>query len=260
MDLDQLMRVAERAAYRGGEQLRLRFGRLERVDEKAPFDLVTDADTESEAAIIATIRAAFPEHAVVAEESGLTAGDAECRWLVDPLDGTVNFAHGVAVAAVSIALTRRSEPLAAVVLNPFSGEFFSAAAGRGARLNGQPIRVNAADRLSESLLATGFPYERSELDRVTARLGRLIQVAQGIRRFGSAALDLCFVACGRFAGYWEHGLKPWDTAAGALIVQEAGGRVTDLSGRPYCIGGDEILATNRLVHDEMVALMEADST
>ncbi|MCU0561065.1 MAG: inositol monophosphatase [Desulfobacterales bacterium] len=252
------MRVAERAAYRGAALLRQRFGRLQRVDEKAPFDLVTDADTESEAAIIATLRGAYPEHAVVAEESGLTAGDAECRWLVDPLDGTVNFAHGVAFAAVSIAFARGPEPLAGVVLNPFSGELFSAAAGRGARLNGQPIRVNASGRVGESLLATGFPYRRSDLDRVTNRLRRFVHAAQGIRRFGSAALDLCFVACGRFAGYWEQGLQPWDTAAGGLIVQEAGGRVTDFSGRPFCIGGDEILATNRRVHDEMVALMEAE--
>lgn len=260
MDVDQLMRVAERAAYRGGAVLREKFGHLDRVDEKAPFDPVTDADTESEAAIIATIRRAYPGHTVVAEESGLTAGDAEFRWLVDPLDGTVNFAHGVAVAAVSIAFARGSEPLAGVVLNPFSGEFFSAAAGRGARLNGQPIRVSASDRVCESLLATGFPYKRSDLGRLMTRLERFIQAAQGIRRFGSAALDLCFVACGRFAGYWEQGLQPWDTAAGALIVQEAGGRVTDFSGRPFCIGGDEILATNRRVHDEMVAIMEAKQT
>jgi myo-inositol-1(or 4)-monophosphatase len=260
MDLDQLMRVAERAAYRGAAVLRKRFGHLNRVDEKAPFDLVTDADTESETAIIATLRTAYPDHAVVAEESGLTAGDAECRWLVDPLDGTVNFAHAVAFAAVSIAFARGSELLAGVVLNPFSGELFSAVSGRGARLNGQSMRVNASDRVRESLLATGFPYQRSDLDRLTARLGRFMHAAQGIRRFGSAALDLCFVACGRFSGYWEQGLQPWDTAAGCLIVQEAGGRVTDFSGRPFLIGGNEILATNRRVHDEMVALMEAEPT
>ncbi len=253
-----MMRVAERAAYGAGEILRQRFGHLNRVDEKAPFDLVTDADTEAEKAIVAIIRSAFPGHTVMAEESGLTAGDTEFRWLVDPLDGTVNFAHGIAFAAVSIAVAQGTEPRVGLVFNPFSGELFSAIAGRGARLNGQPIRVCSADRVSDSLLATGFPYDRGHLEALTRRLQRCIHAARGIRRFGSAALDLCFVACGRFAGYWEQKLQPWDTAAGGLIVQEAGGRVTDFAGRPFRIGGDEILATNRRVHDEMTALMEAD--
>ncbi|RPJ71920.1 MAG: inositol monophosphatase [Desulfobacteraceae bacterium] len=256
MDLDQMMRVAERAAYRAGEIVRLRFGHLERVDEKAPFDLVTDADTAAETAILDVIHRACPGHAVVAEESGTRVAEAsDYTWLVDPLDGTVNYAHQLPFAAVSIALAKGREPLVAAVLNPFSGELFSAVAGRGTRLNGEPVRVSPAGRVADSLLATGFPYDRSRTGALVGRLERFIRAARGIRRFGSAALDLCFVACGRFAGYWEQGLKPWDTAAGLLIVREAGGRVTDFSGRPFAIGGDEILASNRRIHDEMLALL-----
>lgn len=261
MDLDQMMRVAERAAYRAGAILRQRFGHLKRVDEKAPFDLVTEADTEAENAILDTIGRACPGHAVVAEESGGRKAEAtEYTWFVDPLDGTVNYAHQVPFAAVSIALAKGADPLVAAVLNPFSGELFNAITGRGARLNGEPVRVCPAGRAAESLLATGFPYDRRRPEPMIARLERCIRAARGIRRFGSAALDLCFVACGRFAGYWEQGLKPWDTAAGLLIVREAGGRVTDFSGSPFSIGGDEILATNRRIHDEMLALMEAGTT
>ncbi|MCU0540063.1 MAG: inositol monophosphatase [Desulfobacterales bacterium] len=225
-----------------------------------PFDLVTDADTAAETVIIDTIRAVFPDHAVRAEESGERGAAAlDYTWLVDPLDGTVNYAHQLPFAAVSIALVKGTEPMAAAVLNPFSGEFFSAAAGRGARLNGEPVRVSSAGRVAESLLATGFPYDRSRPGPLMGRLERCIRAARGVRRFGSAALDLCFVACGRFSGYWEQGLKPWDTAAGLLIVQEAGGRVTDFSGHPFGIGGDEILASNSLIHEEMLALLEAEA-
>jgi myo-inositol-1(or 4)-monophosphatase len=257
MDLDHVMRVATSAAYRGAEALRTRLGNLSQVDPKGPNDLVTDADMASEKEIITTIRGSFPEHAVIAEEGGRREGNSGYRWIVDPLDGTVNFVHQLPFVAVSIAFAREEEMLAGLVLNPFSGELFAAQAGRGARLNGKPIGVSPAARVCESLLATGFPYDRNRaFDALAQRFLSCLREARGIRRFGSAALDLCFVACGRFAGYWEQDLKPWDTAAGGLIVQEAGGTVTDFSNRPFNADGGEILATNGRIHREMLTLIE----
>jgi myo-inositol-1(or 4)-monophosphatase len=256
MDLDQVMRVAVRAAYRSGEILRSRWGQQRSIGKKGPHDLVTDADVAAEEAILATIAASYPGHTVIAEESGAQRGSAEGCWLVDPLDGTVNYAHRLPFFAVSIAFVLANEVCAGVVLNPVSGELFSAQAGRGAFLNGAPIGVCEEKRVSESLLATGFPYERTRgFASVTERFLRCLKAARGIRRFGSAALDLCFVACGRFAGYWEDQLKPWDTAAGGLIVREAGGTATDFSNRPVGADGHEILATNGRIHQDMLKLI-----
>jgi myo-inositol-1(or 4)-monophosphatase len=257
MDLDRAMQVALRAAYRGAEVLRSAMGGGIQIQKKGLRDLVTDADLAAEREIVQTIRAAYPEHAVIAEESGASEGISDYRWVVDPLDGTVNFAHRLPFFAVSIALEREHNPLAAVVLNPVSGELFSAMLGNGARLNGNPIRVSDRTLVSESLLATGFPYNLEPgFDVLTARFRRCLKRAQGIRRLGSAALDLCFVACGRFDGFWEQQLKPWDTAAGILIVREAGGSVTDFSGGPNPAAKKEVLATNCRIHPEMLALME----
>lgn len=256
MDLDQVMRVAVRAAYRSGEILRSRWGHLSSIGKKGPHDLVTDADLAAEKAILATIQASYPEHTIIAEESGAQHGSAEGFWLVDPLDGTVNYAHQLPFFAVSIAFALENEVRAGVVLNPVSGELFSAQAGRGAFLNGDPIGVCMERRVSESLLATGFPYERTHgFASVAERFLRCARAARGIRRFGSAALDLCFVACGRFAGYWEDQLQPWDTAAGVLIVREAGGAATDFSNRPAGTDGHEILATNGRIHQDMLKLI-----
>jgi myo-inositol-1(or 4)-monophosphatase len=260
MDLDQVMSVAIRAAYRGADVLRTRWKHLDSIDAKAPNDLVTDADIAAEQAIIATIRSVFPKHGILAEESGAQPGSCGERWLVDPLDGTVNYAHQVPFFAVSIAFAQGDDVAVGVVLNPVSGELFSAQTGRGARLNGEPIGVNMEAHVSDSLLATGFPYERSHgFEAMAERLLRCLKASRGIRRFGSAALDLCFVACGRFAGYWETQLKPWDTAAGALIVREAGGMTTDFSNRPVGTDGREVLATNGRIHAEMLELMGVGS-
>jgi myo-inositol-1(or 4)-monophosphatase len=257
MDLDQVMRVAVRAAYRAGEILRSRQGQLRSIDSKGPNDLVTDADVSSEQAIIAAIRECYPDHAILAEESGAAGGSAECRWLVDPLDGTVNYAHQVPFFAVSIAFVVGQTLQLGVVFNPLSGELFTARAAAGSMLNGQPIHVSRDKRVGESLLATGFPYERVDgFEAMARRFVRCLKEARGIRRFGSAALDLCFVACGRFAGYWEDRLQPWDTAAGSLIVREAGGTVTDFSNRPAGVEGGEVLATNGRIHAEMLTLTE----
>lgn len=258
MDLELLERTAVRAAYRSCEVLRTRYGKLSSIDKKGPTDLVTDADFASETEIVATIRAAFPDHAIVAEEGGIRGGSADWRWLVDPLDGTVNYAHQVPFFAVSIACVQGDEVRLGVVLNPLSGELFTARSGGGAQLNRQPIHVSPETRVSESLLATGFPYDLRApgFKRLTARFLRCLRAARGVRRLGSAALDLCYVACGRFAGFWENRLQPWDSAAGILIVREAGGRVTDFSNRPVGAEAREVLATNGGIHSEMLAFME----
>jgi myo-inositol-1(or 4)-monophosphatase len=259
MDLDHVLRIATRAAYGSAEILRSRWRHLNSIAKKGPNDLVTDADIAAEKAIIATIRSAFPEHGIIAEESGTQPGSGAAFWLIDPLDGTVNYAHRLPFFAVSIAFACGDQVLAGVVLNPLSGELFSAKIGNGAFLNGERIAVSPETRITESLLATGFPYERAcGFKPMAARLLRGLKVSRGLRRFGSAALDLCFVACGRFAGYWEDQLQPWDTAAGALIVREAGGRTTDFSNRPLGTEGREVLATNGHIHADMLQLLVED--
>jgi myo-inositol-1(or 4)-monophosphatase len=260
MDLDQVMRVATRAAYQASEVLRSRWGSLRSIDKKGPNDIVTDADLASEAEIVACIQAAYPEHTIIAEEGGVRNGSSDYRWLVDPLDGTVNYAHQLPFFAVSIAFAQANEVLVGLVLNPMSGELFSAMAGRGARLNGFEIRVSAETRIEDSLLATGFPYDRIHgFDTMAERFLRCLKAARGIRRLGSAALDLCYVASGRFAGYWENRLQPWDTAAGILIVREAGGLATDFSNRPAGADGREVLATNGCLHRDMLTLLEVEA-
>jgi myo-inositol-1(or 4)-monophosphatase len=260
MDFQQVKRIAVAAAYRGGQVLRSYFGNLNRIEKKGEIDLVTEADLESEKAILAAIRNAFPNHTIVAEESGETEGDAACQWLIDPLDGTTNYAHQIGLFAVSIAFFHQQTPTVGVVLNPVTGELFSAISGQGATLNGRPIAVSTIANMSDSLLVTGFPYNLKEmLDPLMQRLTACMAVSQGLRRLGSAALDLCFVACGRFEGFWEQNLKPWDTAAGLVIAREAGAMVTDFADRPFTIEQDRILATNGKIHDEMINLLNLDT-
>ncbi len=261
MDLELVKRTGVGAAYKGAEVLMAKFGNLSRIDKKGAIDLVTEADTASEERIIETLRSRFPDHAVLAEESGgrSGAGDngSDPQWIIDPLDGTTNFAHGLALFCTSIAFAVDGEVRVGVILNPVSGELFTAVKGEGAALNGHPIRVSETAAVSESLLVTGFPYNfKTIFQDVMARFGNCLKAGRGIRRLGSAALDLCFVACGRFEGFWEQNLHPWDTAAGFLMVEEAGGAVTDFGGTPFAIEGKEILATNGKIHDEMLSLLE----
>ena len=256
MNLDHIKRIAITAAHNGAEVLQSYFGRISAITKKSATDLVTEADTESEKQIIATIRRSFPDHAIVAEESGRTDGDSEHIWVIDPLDGTTNFAHCVPIYAVSIALAVRRQIVLGVVLNPAAGELFVALQGQGAQLNARAIRVSQIAGVSESLLATGFPYDFRDLVKpVMTRLRTCTATCQGVRRIGSAALDLCYVACGRFEGFWEQGLKPWDTAAGYLIASEAGATVTDFQNQPYSLDHQDILATNGRIHKEMLALL-----
>jgi len=260
MDLEYIKNIGIKAAYRGGAVLRRFLGHIDGIGKKGPDNLVTEADIRSEKEIIRVIRERFPDHGVLAEEGGLQSSkDSECLWIIDPLDGTTNFAHQVPVFAVSIAFSLRGDISCGIVLNPVSGELFYAVKGKGAYLNGKPICVSAETDVSESLLATGFSYDvKKDPEPVMKRFRQCLMAARGIRRMGSAAMDLCFVACGRYDGFWEQDLKPWDTAAGALIVREAGGVVTDFSGsRHDDMDQREILATNGHIHKDMYPLLIA---
>ena len=259
MDFKEIAHTAEQAARQGAAVLMKKLGRLSEINKKGAIDLVTDADTASEKAVIETIRKAFPDHAILAEESGLSRGASPYRWIIDPLDGTTNFTHGLGLFAVSIACARAGDILCGIVFNPVTAELFSAVKGTGAELNGRPIRVTDTVDIADSLLATGFPYNISEImDPVMARMARCLAASQGVRRLGSAALDLCYLACGRFDGFWEQNLKPWDTAAGLLIAREAGARVTDFTNRDYHIDSPELLATNGKIHHQMLELISLE--
>ena len=259
MDLERVQRVAISAAYKGAEILQSYFGNITRIEKKGVIDLVTEADVNSENRIVATIREAFPDHTILAEESGLEKGTQDYAWLVDPLDGTTNFAHRLPIFCISIAFAIGSDIRVGIVLNPVSGELFTASRDEGAKLNGKPIEVSSTAGVTNSLLVTGFPYNvREVFEPIITRYASCLRASQGIRRLGSAALDLCYVACGRFEGFWEQNLKPWDTAAGSLIAAEAGGCVTDFSNRRFQVDAKEILATNGKIHDEMLALLRLE--
>lgn len=261
MDIENVKHIGMAATYEGAKILRKYFGKLTGINKKGAIDLVTEADLESEKAIINVIRKAFPKHSILAEESGLNQANAENKWIIDPLDGTTNFAHELGLFAVSIAFSHMDEIYLGFVLNPVSGELFTAEKGKGAKLNGFPISVSSTPKVSESLLVTGFPYNHPEIiDAIMFRFSQCIIASQGVRRLGSAALDLCFVACGRFDGFWEQNLKSWDTAAGTLIAEEAGACVTDFMGNPYDINQKEILATNNKIHHEMTDLLKYKET
>jgi myo-inositol-1(or 4)-monophosphatase len=260
MNYERIKQIGIRAAYRGGDILRRHFGNLFEIRKKGTIDLVTTADIESEQAITETIRSAFPDHSILAEEAGRVEGHSEMCWVIDPLDGTTNFAHGLGIFAVSIAFEHKGTPVFGIVFNPVSGETFTALAGQGAFLNSQPISVSSTATVGDSLLVTGFPYDLARMPAdIFNRFERCLSNAQGIRRLGSAALDLCYVACGRFDGFWEENLKPWDTAAGMVVALEAGGRITDFGEQPYNINQNQILATNGHIHSEMCTLLNIEA-
>ncbi|MBX5484373.1 MAG: inositol monophosphatase [Myxococcaceae bacterium] len=249
----ELLGAAEEAARRAGAILASKFGTALTIEYKGGIDLVTDADKASEASILEFLRARFPDHAVLAEESGTRRGEG-FRWIVDPLDGTTNYAHRVPHFCVSIAVENDEGLQAGVILDPLRNECFAASRGGGATLNAAPIRVTTKDSLDEALLCTGFPYDVRENPAAPVGLfNRLITRAQGLRRMGSAALDLAYVACGRFDGFFEFGLKPWDIAAGALIIQEAGGRMTRIDGAPLDLAIGDVLASGPGLYDRLLA-------
>jgi myo-inositol-1(or 4)-monophosphatase len=226
------------------------------VRHKSAVDLVTDVDLQSEQEVCGSLLAAFPSHTIVGEEGGARVGsDTRFRWIVDPLDGTTNYAHGFPFFCVSIGLEVAGELTLGVVYAPLLDELFVAERGRGATLRGQPIQVSDTDRLAQALLATGFPYDRSLFGRAFRSFETLSLSSQAVRRAGSAALDLCYVACGRLDGYWEHHVKAWDVAAGALLVTEAGGLVTRIEGATFEVDGGEVLASNGILHAELVSTL-----
>ncbi|PIU50499.1 MAG: inositol monophosphatase [Desulfobacterales bacterium CG07_land_8_20_14_0_80_52_14] len=258
MDLDRIKRVAMAAAGKGGAELTRRFGKLSRISTKKGIaDLVTDADIAAEAAILKTIRSAFPDHAVLAEESGAAGKETASRWIIDPLDGTTNYAHGLRIYCVSIAFASADEVLVGVILSPPLEELFIAVKGCGATLNGKPIRVTDARAVAKSLLVTGFPHNPGpNVEPMIRRFRRCLEASRGVRRLGSAALDICYVACGRFDAFWEQNLNPWDTAAGFRIALEAGATVTDYDNRPFTLENKSLLVTNGHIHDEMLSLLD----
>ena len=247
--------IAAETAQEAGAILLLEFDRPQKVSYKGEVDLVTEADRKSEALIVTRLKTHFPQHAILAEESGgAKTSTAPYCWHVDPLDGTTNFVHGYPCFAVSIGLLEEGEPLVAVVYNPINRELFTAMRGEGAFLNQRRIGVSSIEKLAKSLLATGFPSQKRTQNPNIFYYWDFTLHSHGVRRDGSAALDLCAVACGRFEGFWEFGLKSWDTAAGILLVREAGGFVSDFSGLPYHPGDPEILASNGRIHLEMQQL------
>jgi myo-inositol-1(or 4)-monophosphatase len=224
------------------------------VEYKDEFDVVTAADRASEELIVERLSAYFPAHSIVAEEGTGADRSSEFVWYVDPLDGTTNFAHGFPMFAVTLALEHAGEIVCGVVYDPVHEEFFSAEKGAGAWLNNRRIQVSRVNRLNESLLATGFPSRKRHTDVNVYFFHQAAMLSHGVRRAGSAALDLSYLAAGRLDGFWEFGLNPWDIAAGLLLIEEAGGRCTDLRGGEHELRGPQLAASNGLIHDEMLGL------
>jgi myo-inositol-1(or 4)-monophosphatase len=231
-----------------------------RVEHKDALNLVTDADTHSEQTIVDAISRSFPDHEILAEERGQAGKKSPYKWIIDPLDGTTNFAHGFPAYAVSIGVEYQGRCVLGVVFDPTRQELFVGEAGGGATLNGKPIHVSRTPKLDGALLVTGFAYDiRVSKQNNLDHFANFALRAQGMRRMGAAAIDLCYVACGRFDGFWELKLNPWDTAAGSLMVAEAGGRMSDFKGGPFSIYGIELLASNGPIHHEMVEVLNRPS-
>lgn len=250
--LDFAIRVAQDA----GRLLRDRLGTVINIGHKGAINIVTDVDLASEKLIREAISTYYPRHEILAEEGGLAQSASDYRWVVDPLDGTTNYAHGYPVFCVSIALEYKGETILGVVYDPMRDELFTAERGGGAWLNNRRIRVSDTSDLMHSLLSTGFPYDiRTSTLTNLDHWANFAMNAQALRRDGAAAIDLCYVACGRFDGFWELNLSPWDTAAGALLVEEAGGRISDFKGGKFSNYEPQVLASNGLIHDRMIEVI-----
>jgi len=245
-------------AKEAGEILLANLGRAKEATRKGEIDLVTEADLASQRLIVGAIQERYPDHAILSEEAPCMEGKSEFTWLIDPLDGTINYFHGYPVFAISIALKEGGEITLGAVYDPLRDEFFYAQRGEGATLNDKRIRVSTTSGLIFSLLATGFPYQRAAIpDNNVPEFSRLVTRVQGVRRGGSAALDLAYVAAGRLDGYWEMHLSPWDWAAGGLLVEEAGGVVTDLERGSWSPFKKGIIATNGWIHEELISELRA---
>jgi len=253
------LEAGKTAALEAGRMLREGLGEGREISYKGAVDLVTNFDNRAQELIFNRLSASFPGHGFLAEEGLDRREQGEFRWVFDPLDGTTNFAHRFPVFTVSIALEYKGQVVLGIVYDPMRDEMFEALEGEGAWLNGRRVRVSSVDDLNRSLLATGFPYDlrESPVNNI-AHFSHFLVRAQAVRRCGSAAMDLCYVACGRFDGFWELKLKPWDHAAGALIVREAGGRVSDFEGEEFDITSPESLASNGLIHQAMIRVLGLD--
>jgi len=255
-----LLNFAIQTARDAGRILAARLGRA-RISNKGDIDLVTEADLASEKLIIERIRSHYPRHAILAEESGASdgaireAGESEWKWIIDPLDGTTNYAHGYPCFCVSIGVERGDRIEIGVIYDPVRDEMFAAERGRGATLNERRIHVSTVEDLNRAMVCTGFPYDVRQRPRFARHFTNFTMQAQAVRRDGSAALDLAYVACGRFDGFWEDGLSPWDIAGGVILIEEAGGRVTNFFGAPLHIYTPKVLASNGLVHDAMMRVL-----
>jgi myo-inositol-1(or 4)-monophosphatase len=253
---EKALQIAHEAVLEAGKILRRGFRQKKVYQKKGTIDLVTEWDLKSQETIVSRLRSKFPSHDYLVEEAGIERKPSVFCWVLDPLDGTTNFVHGFPFYCISLALMKKEELLLGIVHNPEMKETYWALRGQGAFCNGKPLQVSSVKVISQSLLATGFPYNiLSTYAPIINRFQKVITRAQGVRRPGSAALDLCWVARGIFDGFWEQNLKPWDTAAGALIVEEAGGQVSDFTGRPYHIFKEQILATNSRIHHPLVRLL-----
>ena len=255
--MEPLKRLAVQAAKKAGLLLKRRIAQKRKVDYKGVVNLVTEMDFLSEKIIVNEIRRRYPEHSFLAEEKNTKEEDSPYRWIIDPLDGTTNYAHTFPIFCVSIALEKQGEVVLGVVYDPMRNELFVAEKGKGSRLNGRKVRVSSTPKLSQGLLATGFPYDlrESKVNNFDHFRNFALRV-HAVRRTGSAALDLCYVAAGRFDGFWEMKLGTWDLAAGCLMVREAGGKTTDFLGNPLGLDGRRVLASNSRIHREMIAILK----
>ena len=258
MDHSPFLFFAINTAKSAGEILLNHFGKISSFNHKSTdIDLVTIADTESESFIIKQIQSTYPNHQIITEESAMKKGSSDYQWIIDPLDGTTNFVHNLPIFAVSIGLQYKQETIAAVVYNPAAEKCFWAEKNNGAFLNGNSIQPTSTNTLTKSLLVTGFPYTHDKSWEDSFTLFKLFYTkTQGVRRLGAAALDFCFVAMGRFEGFWEQGLQPWDICAGSLILTEAGGNVTNWNNEFMPFSGKRILATNGHIHEEMLSVIK----
>jgi len=250
------LEVAEKTAREAGVVLLENLGKVKKIEFKAKNSLVTEVDKLSEEIIINNIKKSFPSHDIFAEESGRHSENSDYLWLIDPIDGTTNYAHAYPFFSISIALEVKGEVEIGLVYDPVKDEMFTAEAGKGAYLNGELIKVSKSDSIEHSHVCTGFMHEVEWMVEANIKhFGNFIRRARAVRRDGSAALDVCYVACGRFDGFWELGLNPWDTAAAVLILKEAGGQVTTFSGDEYSIYLKEILASNSIIHGQMMEIL-----
>ncbi len=260
-DLSEYLNFTKELAFDSGKILSKHFGNISSINKKSTsIDLVTNADIESEALIIDSIQKKFPNHSIIAEESDIKESNSNFKWVIDPLDGTTNFVHNLPIFAVSIGLQYKNKTVLGVVYNPAANKMFFASKKNGAYLNEKNISVSSSNTLSDSLIVTGFPYLQDEKwDDSFTIFKDFYSKTQGVRRLGAAALDLCFVAMGRFEVFYEFNLKPWDICAGAIIAEESGAKVTDWDGSKYPSSGKRIIASNGHVHDEALNVIKENN-